>query len=53
MCLLGLGSRVTVLKGVTVGDNSVIAAGSVVVKDVPGSVVFAGSSGKVICDLTT
>lgn len=37
-----LGSYVTVLKGVTVADNSVIAAHSVVTKDVVGNTVYAG-----------
>jgi acetyltransferase-like isoleucine patch superfamily enzyme len=32
----------TVLQGVTVGDNSVIAAGAVVTKDVPQNVMVAG-----------
>lgn len=43
-----IGSRVTVLKGVTIGDNSVIANGSVVDKDVPTNVVVGGIPAKVI-----
>ena len=43
-----IGSHVTVLAGVTVGDNSVIAAGAVVTKDVPPSVVVAGVPARVI-----
>ena len=43
-----LGSRVTVLKGVVVGDNSTIAAGSVVTKDVPANSIAAGNPAKVI-----
>lgn len=35
-----LGSNAIILKGVTIGDNAVIAAGSVVTKDVPASHVF-------------
>jgi len=31
-----------VLKGVTIGDNSIIAAGAVVTKDVPPNTVVAG-----------
>ncbi len=46
-----LGSRVTVLKGVTIGDNSVIAAGGVVTKDVPDNVVAAGVPAVVIKEL--
>jgi acetyltransferase-like isoleucine patch superfamily enzyme len=37
-----LGSRVTVLKGVTIGDGAIIAAGSVVTKDVPAGELWGG-----------
>ncbi len=30
-----IGARVTILKGVTIGEGSVVAAGAVVVKDIP------------------
>lgn len=30
-----IGARVTILKGVTIGEGSIVAAGAVVVKDVP------------------
>ena len=43
-----IGGHVTILPGVTVGENSVIAAGSVVVKDIPANVVAAGNPCKVI-----
>lgn len=43
-----VGTRVTILKGVTVGDNAVIAAGSVVTKDVPANTIVAGVPAKVI-----
>lgn len=43
-----LGAGVIVLKGVTIGKNSVIAAGSVVTKAIPANVVAAGSPAKVI-----
>jgi acetyltransferase-like isoleucine patch superfamily enzyme len=33
----------TILKGVTIGENSVVAAGSVVTKSVPANVVVAGN----------
>jgi maltose O-acetyltransferase len=43
-----LGSRVIVLKGVTIGDNSVVAAASVVCKSIPASCIAAGNPAKVI-----
>ena len=42
------GGNVTVLSGVTIGDNSVIGAGSVVTKDIPENVVVAGNPAKII-----
>ena len=36
------------LKGVTIGDNAIIAAGSVVTKDVPNNTIVAGVPAKVI-----
>ena len=38
-----IGGNVTVLPGVTIGNNSVIGAGSVVVKDIPDNVVAVGN----------
>jgi len=43
-----LGSRVMVLKGVTIGDNSVVAAMSVVTKSIPPNYLAAGIPAKVI-----
>lgn len=43
-----LGSRVMVLKGVTIGENSIIAAGAVVAKSIPPNVIAAGVPAKVI-----
>ena len=43
-----LGVRVVVLRGVTVGTGSVIAAGSVVVRDVPPRSLAGGMPAKVI-----
>jgi acetyltransferase-like isoleucine patch superfamily enzyme len=37
-----IGARCTILKGVTIGSDAVIAAGSVVTKDVPAGAVAAG-----------
>jgi acetyltransferase-like isoleucine patch superfamily enzyme len=43
-----LGEGVKVLKGVNIGKNSVIGAGSVVVSDIPENVVAAGNPARVI-----
>ena len=43
-----LGAGVIVLPGVTIGDNVVIGAGSVVTKDIPGNVVAVGNPCKVL-----
>ena len=41
-----IGAGAIILPGVTIGDNSVIAAGSVVTKDVPENSVFGGNPAK-------
>ena len=46
-----IGGNVTILPGVTIGDNSVIAAGAVVTKDVPSNCVVAGIPAEKIRDL--
>lgn len=38
-----LGAGVVVMPGVTIGDNSVIGAGSIVTKDIPANVVAVGN----------
>lgn len=43
-----IGCNCIVLKGVKIGDNSVIGAGSVVTKDVPANCMAAGNPAKVI-----
>lgn len=43
-----IGGRAIICPGVKVGDNVVIGAGSVVVKDVPANVVAAGNPAKII-----
>ena len=45
------GGNVCVLAGVTIGENSVIGAGSVVTKDIPANVVAVGNPCKVIRNL--
>lgn len=46
-----IGGQTTICPGVTIGDNCVIGAGSVVVRDVPANVVVAGNPAKVIRQL--
>ena len=46
-----LGSGVCVMPGVTIGDNTVIGAGSVVTKDIPANVVAYGTPCKVIREI--
>ena len=43
-----IGSGAIVLPGVSIGDNSVIAAGSVVTKNVPENVVYGGNPAKFV-----
>lgn len=43
-----IGSKCIILKGVTIGDNSVIAAGTIVTKDVPPNVLYGGNPARVI-----
>ena len=45
------GANVTVLGGITIGNNVIIGAGSVVVKDVPDNVVVAGNPARIIKQL--
>lgn len=47
-----IGAGSTVLKGVSIGRNSVIAAGSVVTSDVPADCLFAGVPARQIKDLS-
>lgn len=46
-----LGVNVTVLKGVTIGKNSVIGAGSLVTKDIPENVIAGGNPCVIIKNL--
>ncbi|MCL2049225.1 MAG: sugar O-acetyltransferase [Defluviitaleaceae bacterium] len=46
-----LGGGTIVLPGVTIGDNSVIGAGSVVTRDIPSNVVAAGNPCRVLRQL--
>lgn len=41
-----IGSNATILPGITIGENSIVAAGSVVTKDVPENAIVAGNPAK-------
>ena len=43
-----IGANVIILPGITIGDHSVIGAGSVVTKDIPANVVAAGNPCRVL-----
>jgi len=43
-----IGSSVTILCGVTVGENAIVGAGSVVLKDVPANSISAGNPARII-----
>lgn len=45
-CWIGAGA--TILSGITVGENAVVAAGAVVTKDVENNTVIGGNPAKVI-----
>lgn len=43
-----IGDRVIILKGVKIGNDSVVAAGSIVIKDVPERSVVAGNPARIV-----
>ena len=43
-----IGSSVTVLCGITIGKGSIVGAGSVVTRDIPGGEIWAGNPAKFI-----
>ena len=44
-----IGTNALIMPGVTIGDNALVAAGSVVTKSVPANVVVGGNPAKIIC----
>ena len=48
-----IGVNTVILRDVTIGDYSIVGAGSVVTKDVPSSVVVAGNPAKIIRKLSS
>jgi len=47
-----IGSNAVILPGVTIGDNSVIGAGSVVTRDIPANVVAVGNPCRVLREIS-
>ncbi|MBR2981898.1 MAG: sugar O-acetyltransferase [Kiritimatiellae bacterium] len=47
-----IGGSVSIIGGVTIGKNSVVAAGSVVIRDVPPDTLVAGNPARVVRRLT-
>jgi len=43
-----IGNNVTILKGVTIGENSVVATGAIVTKSFPNDVIIGGCPAKII-----
>lgn len=43
-----IGANATILQGVTIGENSVVAAGAIVSKDVPDNTVVGGIPAKIL-----
>ncbi len=50
-CNCWIGANVCILPGVSIGDNTVIGAGSIVTKDIPANVVAYGSPCKVVREI--
>ena len=46
-----IGASAIILKGVSIGENSVVSAGSVVSKDIPANVIAAGNPATIVSSL--
>ncbi|WP_118193893.1 sugar O-acetyltransferase [Albibacterium indicum] len=46
-----VGGNVVILPGITIGDNSIIGAGSVVTKNIPANVIAVGNPCKVVKEI--
>lgn len=47
-----IGANATILPGITIGENSMIGAGSVVTCDVPANVIVVGNPAKIIKEMS-
>jgi len=45
---VSIGSGATILANVTIGENSLVGAGSVVTKDVPPNAIVAGNPARIL-----
>jgi acetyltransferase-like isoleucine patch superfamily enzyme len=43
-----IGTSVTILCGITIGENAIVGAGSVVTKNVPDNAVVAGNPARIL-----
>lgn len=48
-----IGARSIICKGVTIGEHAIIAAGSVVIKDIPADEIWGGNPAKFIAKVTS
>jgi acetyltransferase-like isoleucine patch superfamily enzyme len=48
-----IGSGATILANLTIGENAIVGAGSVVTRDVPANVIVAGNPAKVLRSITS
>lgn len=48
-----IGAAATILPGITVGENAVVAAGAVVSKDVPANTIIGGVPAKIIKQISS
>ena len=48
-----IGSGVTILSNVTIGERAIVGAGSVVTRDVPANTIVVGNPAKMLRSITT
>lgn len=46
-----IGNNALIMPGVTIGEHSIVAAGSIVTKSVPPNTVVAGNPAKIVCSV--